>query len=505
MTTSDRSLPHLTKSRVASGNQCAKRLYYEIHRTDLKSPVTEAQQYLFDTGAQVGALARNRFPGGQLIALPPWEHGEAEAATQVALADRSTPAVYEAAFTTDDVRVRPDILVRSEADTFDLYEVKMSASTKDVHIADVGLQLWVIEQTGLVIRRVHIIHINNQFVYQGGGYDIESLLTVDDVTEQARNFVTGQLSRNLHTMREMLQSPSVPDVPIGPHCTSPYPCPFYDHCREGLPTNRVEHLPGLRSNVRQELGALGVSVASSMADIPTAFEHLSALQQRVRDSAIQAAPYVGPELQQALDELEYPLHSIDFETFNPALPRYSGTRPYEVIPFQWSLHKVDRDGSIRHAGFLQTTSENPRKEFLSSLLDAIDPEGSLVTYSPYEATMLKSLAKESPEHSDAVQALLSRMVDLAKIVREHFYHPGFLGSFSLKAVLPALVPELDYKNLTIGDGQAAAASFVRMIADDVDNNEKQSRYDALWAYCQQDTLALVKVIEALRQAGAPTN
>ena len=504
MTTPDQPQPYLTKSRFASGNQCAKRLYYEIHRVDLRSPVTEAQQYLFDTGTQVGALARDRFPGGRLIALPPWEHDEAEAETQEALADHSIPAVYEAAFSTDDVRVRPDILVRTEVDAFDLYEVKMSASTKDEHVADVGLQLWVIEQAALAIRRVHIIHINNQFVYQGGAYDIESLLTIEDVTEQAREFATEHLPQSLYGMREMLQSPSEPDVPIGPHCTSPYPCPFFDHCREALPLHRVEHLPGLRSNIRQELSQLGVSDASSIGDIPSSFGRLNALQQRVRDSAISDALYIGPELQRALDQLEYPWHSIDFETFNPALPRYTGTRPYQVIPFQWSLHKVDRDGNIQHAGFLHSTSEDPRKEFLSSLLDSIDPEGSIITYSPYEATRLKSLVETFSEYGGAIEALLPRMVDLAKIVREHFYHPGFLGSFSLKAVLPALVPELDYEHLTISDGQAAAASFVKMIADGVDSDEKQARYDALWEYCQQDTLALVRVIEALRGVGSPT-
>ena len=247
-----------------------------------------------------------------------------------------------------------------------------------------------------------------------------------------------------------------------------------------------------------------MSSASALGDIPPSFERLNALQQRVRDSAVRDMPYVGPGLQGALDQLEYPLHSIDFETFNPALPRYAGTRPYQVIPFQWSLHKVDRDGNIQHAGFLHTTSEDPRKAFLSSLLDSIDPEGSIITYSPYEATMLKSLAEKFPEYAGAVEGLLPRMVDLAKIVREHFYHPGFRGSFSLKAVLPALVPELDYNNLTIGDGLAAAASFVKMIADGVDKDEKQARREALWEYCQQDTLALVKVIEALSGAGSPT-
>ena len=494
------SSQHLTKSRFAYGNQCLKRLYNEAHHPDLKAPVDEAQQYIFDTGKEVGILAQKLFPGGRLVDVPAYDHKQAEERTAELLADQSLPAVYEAAFTANEIRVRPDVLNRVGGNEFDLYEAKMSASVKDDHIPDAAVQMWVMEQVGLTIRKVYIVHINNQYIFKGGEPDVVNLLKAVDITDATRSFATNNLPGAAAKMLLILNQKSGPDVPIGTHCVTSYPCPFFEHCREGLPEHYVEQLPGLRAKGRDALAQEGITVASAIHDIPDSFNQLTSMQQRVRDAVVQDVPYIAPSLANALLQLTYPIHSIDFETVNPAIPRYVGTRPYQVIPFQWSLHIADDDQAERHLGFLAQTSDDPREEFISTLLDAIGPTGSIVVYSSYEETQLKSLAAEYPQYETAIKDLISRIVDIAKIVREHYYDPGFHGSFSIKSVLPALVPELDYKNLAIGDGRAASASFFKMIRPNVPSAEKEGRYDALWEYCGQDTYALIRVIRALKQA-----
>ncbi len=209
-------------------------------------------------------------------------------------------------------------------------------------------------------------------------------------------------------------------------------------------------------------------------------------------------PYIGADLQRSISGLEYPLTFLDFETFNPALPYYSGTRPYQVIPFQWSMHIQHPDGSLEHREFLHEGTDDPRLAFINSLIAAAGTSGSIVTYSGYEETRLKQLASDFPEYANGLQSLVLRMFDLLKAIRSHYYHPGFHGSFSLKSVLPVLVPELGYEDLEICDGSMASVAYAKMIHPDTEKSEQERIRTALLAYCQRDTEAMVRVLGVLR-------
>ena len=207
--------------------------------------------------------------------------------------------------------------------------------------------------------------------------------------------------------------------------------------------------------------------------------------------------FVGPGLLTKLGEVNFPVSFLDFETFNPALPAYVGTRPYQAIPFQWSLHIKHRSGDLRHESFLWTKNNDPRSTLVERLLDAIPSEGTIVAYSNYEQTVMKQLATEFPAFEDALLGLCDRTFDLLKLVREEYYHPQFHGSFSIKSVLPVLVPEMGYQDLEIQQGLVAALDFGRMVAEDTPVEEHGKIKDALLAYCQRDTEAMVRVFDAL--------
>lgn len=493
-----RVIPPLSKTRFIGGLQCHKRAYLEAYHRDLIPPIGMAQQALFDSGSAVGELARDLFSGGLLITEDFRAHDRAVTHTKQVVLDNSAPSVYEAAFTFDDIRTRVDILKRVHGNVFDLCEVKSSTSVKKEHIPDAAIQVYVAEGSGLEIQNIYLIHIDNGYVYQGGDYELNKLFHQEDITTEVRSYMATSLSSDLTSMRDALAQDDVPTIEIGRHCTRPYECPFYAYCRKDLPDHHVEQLPGARVEF---LGALKAAGVTDIAEIFSGFPGLSHVQQRVRDSVVSGEPYVDKNLEAALSEVEYPLLYMDFETFNPALPYYPGTRPYQVIPFQWSIHTQDSDGTLNHKEFLHEGTEDPRPNFIKSLIEAAGTSGSIVTYSTYEETRLKQLANEFPEYAEGLLALIPRMFDLLKVIRSNYYHPEFHGSFSLKAVLPVLVPELGYEDLEITDGSVASLAFAQMI----DRNREQESKDrlrlALLDYCRRDTEAMVRVKEALQLLG----
>ena len=198
-----------------------------------------------------------------------------------------------------------------------------------------------------------------------------------------------------------------------------------------------------------------------------------------------------------MGEIEPPISFLDFETIGPAIPLYAQTRPYQAIPFQWSLHVCDSDGDLEHSSFLHDGEDDPRKDFIASLLRSIPASGSIVAYSNYETTLMKALTRDYPEYADELLALCDRVVDQLQIVRSEYYHPDFHGSFSIKSVLPALVPDRTYDDLELTEGTAAAATYARLLADDLENCERIGLREALLAYCARDTEAMVWVYDAL--------
>jgi hypothetical protein len=218
----------------------------------------------------------------------------------------------------------------------------------------------------------------------------------------------------------------------------------------------------------------------------------------VRDCVAAGQPYVDRELTSALHEITYPLHFLDFETFNPALPVYAGTRPYQAVPFQWSLHIRDRGGELRHRSFLGDGDSDPREDLAASLLDAAGSEGTIVTYSSYEQTVIRKLADDLPRYAERLLDLNTRILDILEVIRAHYYHPDFHGSYSLKAVLPVLVPDAAYDDLAIQEGTQASLAFAQIIAPETGKGEKGRMREALLSYCQRDTEAMVRIFDALR-------
>lgn len=492
------SSPRLSKSRYVSGLQCAKRLWYEANAFQQIPPFDAAAEERFAQGHEVGRLALRLFPGGVEIARDKRRWSTTAAATQRALAARIP--LYEAAFVHEGGACRVDILAPVEGGAWDLLEVKSSTSVKDVHRADLAFQTWVVRGAGVPVRRSCLVRIDTSYVRQGP-IEPERLFAIEDLTaeiEPLLDLVPSEVARQQRIVAE----PTPPAVAIGPQCESPNPCPLIPVCWKEVSGPSVLDLA--RGGAKAwELFHQGVR---EVAAIPAGVE-LSELQRIQVEAARAGSARVDRiAIAEFLDRLVYPVHYLDFETFQVALPPFDGTRPWQQIPFQWSLHVVDAPGALpRAAAFLADGDGDPRPALLAALRDAFAPHGSIVAYADrFERQRLEEAAAEFPEYRDWIEALSPRFVDLLEpFARFDYYHPEQNGSASLKAVLPVLGAR-GYDHLEVRDGTAAAREYLRLRGGDVAAPERERIRQALLDYCGRDTEGMVEIVAALERllAGA---
>jgi predicted RecB family nuclease len=479
--------PRLSKSKYVSGLQCHKRLYLEIHSPELATEPDQETQALLDNGTDVGELARRLFPRGVLIEH---DHGNLTRAlrrTAELLADPRVPALFEATFKYDNVLVRVDILERLSKETWRILEVKASTRTKRVHLDDLAIQAYVLAGSGVHLEAAYLIHLNRDYVYNGGELDLKQLFVRHDLTAEVLS-LTAQVPDRLRAMKEMLVAFSPPEIEPGRHCSSPYECPFWDYCTRGKPARWIFYLPGTKRTF-DKLAEQGIHEIDA---IPEGFK-LSGTQKRMKDNT----EWIGPALKTTLETARYPIHHLDFEAFMPAVPVYRGARPYRAIPFQWSNHIETEDGVLRHEQYLSADGRDPREELTLALLASVGREGSICVYSGYEWRTLMELAEVLPSLKRALSAVAVRLWDLLPIVRQHYYHPQFSGSFSIKSVLPALNASLGYGNLEIREGGLASLQYSRMVFSPIDGTERARIRASLLEYCKRDTLAMVEIRRAL--------
>jgi len=443
-----------------------------------------------------GILARELYSGGVLIEEEYLNHSAAVESTKTMLTDYEIPALYEAAFVYEDIRIRVDIMLRAGNDCFDLIEIKSGTRTKEEHVRDVAVQLFVLNGCGLNIRSAFLGHMNNKYIYQGGDYDLGQLFSLDDITGQTQT-MQPDIPLLLTEMRAPLWEMEPPKVAIGRHCTHPYTCAFYGCCHISEPEHHIRRLPGATKELIETLKESGIE---NIRDIPDNFPGLNTIQERVRDCVIHNRIYLDSQLALILQQLDYPIHFLDFETFNPSLPLYTGTRPYQIIPFQWSDHILEKDGKLRHEEFLFERTDDPRKAFTTSLLNVLGSEGSIVVYAGFEATRIRELAETFPELANQLLSLKEdRIVDLLKLIYKYCYHPEFHGSFSIKSVLPALVPGM-YDDLEINDGIMASIAYEEMVSPDTPSERRDFLKKSLLTYCGRDTEAEVQLYKKLLSA-----
>ncbi|MBW6502805.1 DUF2779 domain-containing protein [bacterium] len=481
---------YLSKSLFTRGLQCHKSLYLHKFRPELRGEPTPELEALWKSGHEVGDFAHMLFPGGVNVPFDGLTKEEQLAKTREEI-DRGTKAIYEATFSFDDVFVKADIIVRNRGG-WDLYEVKSSTSVKEHYWDDVAVQYYVLSGCGLHLNKAYLVHINNGYVRDGDVVP-EELFAIQDITGIVKE-KQASIPDTLAEMRAMLRG-GMPEIDIGPHCEDPYPCDFMDFCWQHVPEHSVFSLRG-RGIDPWDLYRQGVI---KMQDVP--LDSLNLMQRMQAEYFLDRKSRADlAKVREFLKKISYPVCFLDFETFGSAIPLFDGTRPYQQVPFQYSLHRIDEErGWVRHFEYLAHPGVDPRKEIAERLVAEV-PEGAcVVAYNmAFEKRVLRELGEFLPMLRKRLNAVIAGMVDLMEpFKRRDIYHWRMNGSYSLKSVLPVLLPEMTYGDLEISDGAMASEAYFTMETM-ADPAELARLRKALLEYCEQDTLGLVRLLERMR-------
>ncbi len=442
----------LSKSAFMYGKQCPKRLFLHYFKPQVKDPMDEDQQAIFQRGTDIGQLALQLFPGGFNAQQNEPFHSMVTVNNTKKLL-KHYDVIYEAAFEANGLICAVDMLVKRNGKYY-AYEVKGTNSVKPTHLADAAFQYYVLTQSSINVAAFSIVHFNRDYVRMGA-INVNQLFTATEITEQVISMQT-EIDKHAAQLKILLQNKVEPDILMGNHCNNPYPCNFQNYCSALMP--ELEEEPA----------------------------YIASEQIMLDPGAVKSW----------FKQLKYPLYYLDFETVMYGVPEFDYSSPYQQIPFQFSLHVQSKlNAPIHHVGFLGNGLTDPREELIKDLLQGIGNSGSIVVWNAtFERSCLQKLAINFPQYAKPIEGIINRLVDLMVPFRnQSIKSEAFYGSYSIKAVLPVMIPELSYQNLEIQDGGTASTIYAAL--KDLDETEREKYRKQLLAYCELDTLAMLKILE----------
>ena len=490
----------LSKSLYTRGLQCVKSLWLKKYRKDLLTPPDSSTEQIFAIGDKVGALACQLFPNGKEIPFNNTTFTEKIELTQKWFLE-GIENIYEATFEYNGILIMVDILhiIDAKNKEVEIYEVKSSTEVKDVYLHDASIQCYVLNGLGYKVSNTNIVHINNEYV-RGNELNIEELFSIIDVSTEILA-LQNEIPSNLKYFKKYLSNKTdEPKFDIGKHCTNPYPCDAMDYCWKHIPEYSIFNISRLRAEKKFNMYENGILGFEQITDIST---FSTSQQVQILSEQKQEAIINKPEIRTFVNSLKYPIFHLDFETFQQAIPEWKGIRPYMQIPFQYSLHIEQKDGSLEHKEFLAKEGVDPRFELAKYLVKDIPTDVTVLAYNRgFEKGVIERLADEYKELSDTLMSIHGNIEDLmTPFQKKDYYTPKMEGSYSIKKVLPTLDPDMAnaYKNLDlVSNGGDAMNTFPQL--KNMNESERIKYRKALLEYCKLDTLAMVKVLAKLKRS-----
>lgn len=508
----------LTKTSYLQGRQCPLRLWLRAHDID-EAPIDYSEDPaddFQDEAEAVEELAETIFPGGVRISSDA-DLSSRTNLTSSLMRDESVPALFQAAFATKVLKGFTDILVRSE-NGWILYEVKASSSVKPLFIYDLAFQWNLLNECGYQVIEARVLHLNTEYLHDIGTWRAHEVLVDQDCTSHVLQ-VLDEVRNETREFTALVGQEQAPEVNPSRHCKGnshskkarfPSDCGHLEPsgmCGQKLPENWVFQLPRLAGAEKQEYLAQCGSQRIEDLDPDDPATNWTELQRRVIQAVNSGRPHVEHGLlTRKLEAVSWPVAYIDFE-FEPAvaLPRFSGMRPNQKLPFQWamSVQHGPEEPLVPKPHFLHESDSDPRREFVESLLDQLPASGSVVVHSRTAESSILKLYEQWFEGKYAVScvSIINRMFDTCELSRDTYYHPDLKGSFSIKALGPTILKR-GYEHLKIQNGMEAVRQWRRLIAADTPSDVRQSIRRNLLEYCQQDAHLMHDLLVAFRRFAA---
>ncbi len=497
---------HLSKSKYCYLWRCPKLAWINKYKPE-QMEVSESDQRKFDAGNEIGDLAMGLF--GDFTEVTAYaEDGKLDLTAMIQKTEeemaKGTAVICEASFSYDGLYCAVDLL-KKEEDGYAIYEVKSSTTEPDekeakpIYVADIAYQKYVLENCGVHVSGTYLVTLNKKYV-RGEELELSKLFNIMDVSEFVENEYPN-VPKMLLLGKEVLLCKDEPDIPMSCACKKPYECPCMAYCTSHLPKPNVFDVAGMNFDKKLKMCEKGIV---SFEDLQERGGLTNEKSLRQIDHYLnEREDYVDKaKIREFLDTLSYPIYFLDFEGMQPAVPLFAGTKPYQQIAFQYSLHYIEEPGGqLKHKEFLATSGVDPRREVAQALCRDIPKDVCVIAYNKsYECGRIKEMAEAFPDLAEHLQNIKENVRDVMNPFRSgHYYNRAMEDSYSIKYVLPALYPDdpsLDYHNLDgVHNGTEAMDIFPRI--QDMPEKEQKKARESLLAYCKLDTYAMVKVWKKL--------
>ena len=484
---------NISKSLYCNYVQCKKMVW--LLKNKPEEYEEQKNERVLANGNKVGDLARKYF--GK-YALVKYDKVLINMIMETKKYLKTDSIICEASFKFDNLFASIDVL-KIDDDGVNIYEVKSSTKVKDIYLDDASFQAYILKKLGYKVKSVNIMHVNNEYIFDGK-LDINKYFVIEDITDISIEKET-EIEENVAELNKILDSNKEPDISVDEYCFEPYACPFFKYCTKHLPTPNIFDIYKLNKNIKYKLYKEGKYSYEDVLD-----EKLTDNQREQIDFELNnREPKINKDkIKELLDSLKYPLYFLDYETCQLAIPEVVGTRPFQVLPFQYSLHIIDKDGNMTHKEFLAESDDNDFvRHFAESLIKDVPGDGSVIIYNnSFEPARNREIMDMYPEYKEDLEKINNNIVDFMVPFRDRdYYMKEMKGSYSIKAVLPALYPNdpsLDYHNLPLVHNGEEASSIFLELKDTPKNKQEEIRHGLL-VYCELDTLAMVKIYNKFKE------
>ncbi len=482
----------LTKSGFMNYLQCPKALWLYKHRKDLIHDDSDIS--LVNQGREVESYAYKLFPGGVFV-----DDNKINIDKTKELINKKTPTIFQPSFSGNNLFCQSDIVeYNKEKDAWSIIEIKSSTQIHDRHYKDVAFQKICLQKSGIKVHKIYLMYINNQYI-KNGDIDLEKLFIKEDVTDIVQQ-IEKQTEIEINNALQILTKQKCPNIRILRQCDNPYKCDFIDYCLGGIAEDSIYTISTFLGE--KKLAKLLDKKIDSVKDIPE--DILSTKKLKMHQYVVKNnIHYIEKDnIKKELQKIEYPIHFLDYETYHPAIPMFDGFSPYQKIVFQYSLHIIQSvESEIEHYYFLANNFEDPTYKLSKSLANVMHKKGTFISWNKkFEMGCNREMGERVQEFKDFYNDINSRMYDLMDIFKNSYYvHKDFHCRASLKKVLPVIVPYLSYANLSIQEGMIASNNWGKMVKNNLSKQERDDIYNNLLEYCKLDTLAMVKILNKLRE------
>ena len=487
---------NLSKSRYTQGVTCEKKLWLSCYKPEEAEDV--GNEAVFENGNKVGDLARHIF--GEEYILIDFDKGiQSMLDDTKKYMDEKPNIICEASFNYEGNFCSVDVL-KNDLDGVEIYEVKSSTEISDIYIDDISYQTWVLKKCGLNVKKSCIVYINNQYV-KNGDFDINEFFNIEDVSD---SLDLETVEENVKKLKEIIDKKSEPSIDLSLSCHKPYDCPFFKYCTKKLPTPNVFDI-GWNVHFDKKIDMYKRNHISFEEVIDKEVINDKATEQ-LRFALKEHEPKINKtNIKNLLNSFTFPLYFLDFESFQPCIPEIDGTKPYQQICFQYSLHYyLEKNGELYHKEFLSDDyNGNPMYGLCKRLCEDIPMNSCVLVYNQsFEKARLKEMASLFPEFSEHLLNIRDNIIDLMiPFFNQDYYVKEMEGRWSIKVVLPALFPNdesLDYHNLEqVHKGDEASNAYLSL--QNLSKEEQDILRSNMLKYCKLDTYAMVKIYEKLKE------